>query len=72
MGGRRFDTGDRVLVISGPFEGYEGLVESVDAESGCVRVGISMFGRVAPVSVATEDLGRLDDRNERDSSHRPS
>jgi transcriptional antiterminator NusG len=43
--------GSRVKVISGPFEGFEGLVESADEVRLRLTVSVSIFGRSTPVEV---------------------
>ena len=43
--------GSRVKVISGPFEGFEGSVESVDPVRLRLTVSVSIFGRSTPVEV---------------------
>jgi transcriptional antiterminator NusG len=47
----KFKTGDRVKVKDGTFEGFEGEVGSIDAQSGKVSVMISIFGRSTPVEL---------------------
>jgi transcriptional antiterminator NusG len=37
--------GDRVSVVSGQFEGFEGVIESIDKENRKINVRVSMFGR---------------------------
>lgn len=56
-----YKEGDLVNVIDGPFEGYTGTVESVDAENDNVVVLISMFGRETTVDFALEDLEKVSD-----------
>ena len=43
--------GDFVNIISGPLDGFSGVVEEVDASRQKVRVVVSMFGRETPVEV---------------------
>lgn len=43
--------GDTVKIVDGPFKELEGAVETVDEESGKVRVLVSMFGRETPVEL---------------------
>lgn len=43
--------GDFVNVISGPLDGFSGVVEEVDAARQKVRVSVSMFGRETPVEL---------------------
>lgn len=43
--------GDFVNVVSGPLDGFSGVVEEVDAARQKVRVSVSMFGRETPVEL---------------------
>jgi len=42
---------DLVMVLDGPFAGYEGVVRDIDEEKGKVKVMISIFGRETPVEL---------------------
>ncbi|MEK9160153.1 MAG: transcription termination/antitermination protein NusG [Patescibacteria group bacterium] len=42
---------DLVMVLDGPFAGYEGVVNEIDEEKGKVKVMISIFGRETPVEL---------------------
>ncbi len=46
-----YSIGDSVEVLSGPLEGFVGLVESIDKEAGKVSVKVSMFGRETPAEL---------------------
>ncbi len=46
-----YDVGDSVEVLSGPLEGFIGLVESIDRDAGKVNVKVSMFGRETPAEL---------------------
>lgn len=46
-----YAVGDSVEVLSGPLEGFIGLVESIDKEAGKVNVKVSMFGRETPAEL---------------------
>ncbi|MEW6309088.1 MAG: transcription termination/antitermination protein NusG [Bacillota bacterium] len=52
-----FEVKESVKVVAGPFEGFIGAVESVDAEKGKLRVLVSMFGRETPVEL---DYGQVE------------
>lgn len=47
----KFEVGDKVRVVEGPFTNFNGLVDEVKAEKGRVRVMISVFGRPTPVEL---------------------
>jgi transcription termination/antitermination protein NusG len=42
---------DLVMVLDGPFAGYEGVVNAIDDEKGKVKVMITIFGRETPVEL---------------------
>lgn len=46
-----FAKGDAVKIKNGPFDGFEGHVEEVDAENGRVQVIVTIFGRATPVGL---------------------
>lgn len=51
-----YKEGDLVTVTSGPFEGFSGVVEMLDAEKNVARVAISMFGRETPVEFELDQV----------------
>ena len=55
-----YSEGDRVKIISGPLEGYTGVVKSVDTANNSVCVALSMFGRETPVEFELDQIA-LDD-----------
>lgn len=56
-----FVKGDRVVVISGPFENVEGVVEDINEAKYEVKVLIEFFGQQTPVRVDPEWLMRRRD-----------
>lgn len=46
-----YEVGDSVEVLTGPLEGFVGLVESIDRDAGKVNVKVSMFGRETPAEL---------------------
>ena len=55
-----YKTGDNVKIISGPLEGFVGVVEEVDIPSNDVRVLISMFGRETPAQFELDQVALAD------------
>ena len=55
-----YSAGDNVKIISGPLEGYTGVVKSVDTANNSVCVALSMFGRETPVEFELDQIS-LDD-----------
>jgi transcriptional antiterminator NusG len=46
-----FSKGDVVKIREGAFENFEGVVDSIDAERGVVRVIVTIFGRSTPLDI---------------------
>ena len=46
-----FEKGDNVTIKEGPFENYEGTVDTIHPEKGIVLVLVTIFGRQAPVEL---------------------
>ena len=53
--------GDNVKIISGPLEGYSGVVKTVDIANNNVCVVLSMFGRETPVELELDQISISDD-----------
>ena len=53
--------GDNVKIISGPLEGYTGVVKTVDTENNNVCVVLSMFGRETPVELELDQISIAED-----------
>ncbi len=52
-----YKVGDLVNILSGPFDGYSGIVDSIDLTKEIVVVMISMLGRETPVEL---DLNQIE------------
>jgi len=46
-----FEKGDQIKIQQGPFENFEGVVDSIDHERGMVRVIVTIFGRSTPLNI---------------------
>ena len=51
--------GDRVKIIGGTFENFEGTVENVDMANGRITVMISIFARTTPVELDYWEVEKL-------------
>ena len=55
-----YAVGDNVKIISGPLEGYNGVVKTIDTEANSVCVTLSMFGRETPVELELDQISLAD------------
>ncbi len=46
-----FSVDERVKIIEGPFDNFEGVIDEVNEEKGKLRVNVGIFGRTTPVEV---------------------
>ncbi|MBR7071978.1 MAG: transcription termination/antitermination factor NusG [Clostridia bacterium] len=56
-----YSEGSTVKIISGPLEGYGGVVKTVDTANNSVCVVLSMFGRETPVELELDQISLADD-----------
>jgi transcription termination/antitermination protein NusG len=54
-----FAPGERVKVVDGPFTDFIGVVDTINAEKGKVRVLVSFFGRETPVELDFLQVSRI-------------
>ncbi len=47
----KFEVGDHVRIIDGPFTNFDGVIGEVKVEKGKLRVIVSIFGRQTPVEL---------------------
>lgn len=55
----KFEQGDKVQVVDGPFTNFTGVVDEVRPDRGRVRVMISVFGRPTPVELEFTQLEKI-------------
>lgn len=55
-----FAVGDTVKILSGPFSGMEGKIESMNDQAMIATVLIILFGRETPTDISYVDLARAD------------
>ncbi len=48
---RKFDVGDTVRIIEGPFKHFHGVIEEINEERGKIKMMITVFGRPTPVEL---------------------
>ena len=53
-----FEKGESVKIMEGPFTGFTGTVEEVNAERGRLKVMVSIFGRATPVELDFLQVGK--------------
>jgi hypothetical protein len=58
-GGDAFVPGDRVIVLDGPFEEFEGRVVEVDLARRTVKVVVKIFGRDSPAELHVSQVRRI-------------
>lgn len=54
-----FKKGDMIKIREGPFENFEGVVDSIDAERGIVKVIVTIFGRSTPLDIEYWQIEKL-------------
>jgi len=53
------EVGENIRVRSGPFDGFIGVIDEIDAERGKLRVLVSMFGRETPLELDFAQVEKL-------------
>ena len=52
----KYNIGDLVTIIGGSFDGFSGIVDTIDLEQKTVRVIISMMGRDTPIELGLDQV----------------
>lgn len=54
-----FSIGEIVNIIDGPFKGFDGAINEIDAAKGKLKVLVNMFGRETPVELDSLQVKRV-------------
>ncbi len=54
-----FKKGDQIKIREGPFESFEGVVDSIDQDRGIVKVIVEIFGRSTPLDIEYWQIEKL-------------
>ncbi|RMF17603.1 MAG: transcription termination/antitermination factor NusG [Candidatus Dadabacteria bacterium] len=55
----RFEPGENVRVIEGPFANFTGVIQEVNDEKGKIQVMVSIFGRNTPVELDFTEVEKV-------------
>ena len=54
-----YRVGEVVNIIDGPFKGFDGTINEIDAQKGKLKVLVNMFGRETPVELDSLQVKRV-------------
>jgi transcription termination/antitermination protein NusG len=54
-----FNIGEVVNIVDGPFKGFDGTINDLDAQKGKLKVLVNMFGRETPVELDSLQVKRV-------------
>lgn len=54
-----FAIGEVVNIIDGPFKGFDGSINEIDAQKGKLKILVNMFGRETPVELDSLQVKRV-------------
>ena len=55
----RFQKGDAVRIIDGPFMGFNGAIDEINQDQQKIKVLVSIYGRSTPVELSFLQVERL-------------
>jgi len=56
----KFIVGDRIKIIDGPFDDFEGGIERIIEDKEKLVVNVTVFGRITPVEIGFSQVEKLD------------
>jgi transcription termination/antitermination protein NusG len=54
-----FNEGESVKVVDGPFSGFTGVIEEINAEKNRIKVSVEIFGRPTPVEIEFNQVEKI-------------
>lgn len=54
----QFEIDKEVEIVAGPFSGFVGIINAIDEENEKLTVMVSIFGRMTPVELGFDQVGR--------------